>query len=353
MVFAMRMVLKHSTWDAILGGQGTLSASERQELAYLQAYADIARTHGIVQQYLPYVGATLFDDCLQSLQPRCPAWTRVRVGQQLQASLRALARRSQGTDAWLKLWRRANRAVQRRVFGRVPRKRMVGGGLMVAVIGGDGAGKSTAVEGLNAWLSKDFDTVQVHLGKPPWSLSTVIVRGLLKIGRLLGLYPFVRVPVMYGSPAGSVAFPGYPWLLREVCTARDRYLTYVKARRQANHGRIAICDRFPVPQVTLMDGPQAERMTSAGPRNWLVRLLTAWEKRYYRSIVLPELLVVLRIHPEIAVKRKPDEDAASVRARSSEIWHQDWQGTTAHVIDAGRSQAEVLSDLKSLLWSQL
>lgn len=353
MVFAMRMVLKHSTWDVILGGQGTLSVSERQELTYLQARADLGRTRDIVQQHLPYVGAILFDDCLRSLRPGCPLWKRVQVGQQLQTSLRAQARRPQSTEVWLKLWRRLQRAVQRRVLGQMPRKRMAGGGLLVAVIGGDGAGKSTAVEGLQAWLSKDFDTVQVHLGKPPWSLSTVTVRGLLKIGRLLGLYPFVRVPVAYGSPADSVAFPGYPWLLREVCTARDRNLAYAKARRQANRGSIAICDRFPLPQVTLMDGPQAERMTNAGPTNWLVRWLAAREKRYYRSIVLPELLVVLKVQPETAVERKPGEDAASVRARSSEIWYQDWQGTNAHVIDADRSREDVLSDLKSLLWSQL
>jgi hypothetical protein len=36
-VFVIRMTLKHSTWDAILGRDGKLRTAERQELEYLQA----------------------------------------------------------------------------------------------------------------------------------------------------------------------------------------------------------------------------------------------------------------------------------------------------------------------------
>jgi len=36
-VFVVRMVLKHYTWDVILGGQGSLKRAERAELDYLQA----------------------------------------------------------------------------------------------------------------------------------------------------------------------------------------------------------------------------------------------------------------------------------------------------------------------------
>jgi hypothetical protein len=36
-VFVIRMVLKHSTWDAILSRQGQLKTSEQKELVYLQS----------------------------------------------------------------------------------------------------------------------------------------------------------------------------------------------------------------------------------------------------------------------------------------------------------------------------
>jgi thymidylate kinase len=352
-VFVIRMVLKHSTWDAILGRQGTLSTAEQQELGYLQTRVNQAQMCNILKQHLPYVDATLFDDCMRSLRPDCPIWNRIKVGQQLQNKLKAHARRSQVPDVCLKLWRRVVRATRRRVFRHLPRKRLASGGAIIALVGGDGAGKSTAVDELHAWLSKDFDTIKVHMGKPPWSWTTIVVRGTLKLGRWLGIFPRRKSSVRAVTDANSLLFPGYPWLLRRVCTARDRYRTYVKARRFATNGGFVICDRFPLPQVKLMDGPLVEQMINTGQTNWLIKLLIELEKRYYQQIMLPELLIVLKVDPEIAGQRKTDEDAASVRVRCQEIWEVDWQQTPARVIDAGRSRAEVLSDLKSLIWSEL
>jgi thymidylate kinase len=352
-VLVIRMVLKHSTWDAILCGQGLLSAAERYELAYLQAKVSPAQAHDILRQHLPCLDATLFDRCMQSLQPDWPSWTRAKVGLQLQSTLRAHARRSQIADVCLKLWRQVAWPIRRRILKHSSKKRLTSGGTMVAIVGGDGAGKTTAVDELYAWLSPHFETIKIHLGKPSWSWSTIAVRGTLKIGRLLGLYPFTRAPLQYTADTNTVVFPGYPSLLRTVCTARDRFLTYVKARRFATNGGLVICDRFPLLQITYMDGPQSERMPSAWQTNRFVKFLADLEGRFYRAMMLPELLIVLKVDPEIAVERKCDERAASVRARSTEIWQLDWSQTPAHVIDAGRSKAEVLYELKALVWTQL
>ena len=224
---------------------------------------------------------------------------------------------------------------------------------MVALVGGDGAGKSTVAGELYGWLSSEFEVIKVHMGKPAWSLTTVAVRAILKIGRSLGFYPYARSPIRHMSDPDSNAFPGYPWLLREVCTARDRYLTYAKARRFANNGGIVICDRYPLTHVKLMDGLRSHLMINVRKTNRLIEILVSANKKRYQQIYLPELLITLRVNPEIAVQRKTDEDAAAVRARSKEIWELDWEETRAHVIDGGRSQAEVLSEVKALVWSEL
>ena len=150
-----------------------------------------------------------------------------------------------------------------------------------------------------------------------------------------------------------VSFPGYPSLIREVCTARDRCLTYVKARKQADRGVFVICDRFPLPRMILTDGPQIERMARAFPDKRFVRLLAKLEGGYYRSILPPDLLVVLKVDPDSAVVRKTDENAESVRARSKEIWDKEWEGLTVHVIDANQSKREVLDKTRALLWAHL
>jgi len=69
--------------------------------------------------------------------------------------------------------------------------------------------------------------------------------------------------------------------------------------------------------------------------------------------VLPDLLIVLRVDPELAVRRKIDEQATSVRARSTEIFKVDWQSTNAHIIDSSKSKTDVMAELKALIWSEL
>jgi thymidylate kinase len=364
-VFVLRMVLKHATWDAILGREGSLNTAERRELAYLQARVNRDRVDDILKRLLPYIDVALFDNCIQVIQPGRSSWTRAKTAQRLQARLQANARRPLLIDTSLKLWRRVGVAVGRRIFRSTARYRLERGGAIIAIVGGDGAGKSTAVDALYTWLSKYFETSSVHLGKPAWSWTTITIRGILKIGQLLGLYP-VEASFQATLDQKSLVSPGYPWLIREICRARDRYWTYIKARRVAANGGLVILDRFPLPQIQLMDGPQAERFIRElmdGPQSkrymsphsasWLARFLVEQEERYYHQVALPELLIVLRVDPEIAVQRKTEEDAASVRERSTEIWELDWENTTAHVVDASQSSAEVVSQLKTLIWSEL
>ena len=246
--------------------------------------------------------------------------------------------------------------LRRRIFGkRISTRRLASGGAIIAVVGADGAGKSTAIDGLHKWLSKDFEVLNVHFGKPPWSWTTITVRGILKLGRLLGLYPFVTTSsILYSADAKSSAlFPGYPLLVREVCTARDRYLAYVRARRFATNGGLAISDRFPISQINLMDGPLIEHLVNTEQTNWFIEFLKKVEKRSYQPILWPGLLIVLKLDPEIAVQRKADEDPVYVRARAQEIWSLPWHKTPARVINASNSKEEVLAELKSLIWSEL
>jgi hypothetical protein len=103
----------------------------------------------------------------------------------------------------------------------------------------------------------------------------------------------------------------------------------------------------------LASSPQAAGVMSPHPSSRMTKLLINLEESYYARIVLPELLVVFLVNPEIAVQRKTDENPVSVRERSKEIWELDWKHTDAHIIDTSQSKADVLSELKALVWSEL
>jgi thymidylate kinase len=353
-VFAIRMVLKHSTWNTILGGLGNLSGRERQEMEFLRRSISPERTSEALSRLLPFVDPLLFDECVRALEPGSSFRARVKAGHGIQKALRGCRILPGAVDVWLQFWRRLVQAGRRRrLWGRRPGKRMTNGGLLVAVAGGDGSGKTTLIEGISKWLCPPLAGAKIHMGKPPWSPTTTLVRGVLKAGRSLRLYPFERAPLDPHTAADPAVFPGYPSLLREVCTARDRYRSYVRARKQADQGVFVLCDRFPLPGLILTDGPLVGRVATDFPGKRFVRLLARLEARYYRSILPPDLLLMLKVDPETAVARKTDERAESVRARSQEIWNRDWDGPAVQVIDASRSKDEVLERAKSLVWARL
>ena len=353
MVLVIRLMIKHFTWDVVLLGNGKLSDAERQELVYLQERISQPRMVEILKIILPCIDESLFSECVRSLTPKRSLRFRIKTGEELRRQLKANSRRSPASDILLKLWRRLEGGIQRRVFRFSTKKNLASGGLMIAIIGGDGSGKTTAIDGLIEWLSEEFEIKKLHMGKPPWSLTTIVIRVILKIGRSLGLYPFVKEGSEYTIDTISPSFPGFPWLIREVCTARDRYLVYSLGRRFAANGGLVLCDRFPIPAIKIMDGPQVDRVTRDIKTNTVIRYLARLEEKYYEQILLPDLLITLRVDPEISVQRKTNESADSVRSLAGEVWNVDWSKTPAHIIDASKTRTEVLSDLKDLIWSNL
>ena len=347
-VLVIRMVLKHSTWDSILMRHGNLSASERFELNDLATEQNLARVEPVLSRF-PGLSRDLFNLCLQSLQPGGPYSVRVRAGGQLQSVLQACARYPHWFDVILKFTRRVWQPILKRGFGYNPKNRFANGGMFIAIVGGDGAGKTTVIDELHRWLSSKYEIKKLHLGKPAWSWTTTILRGILKVGTLLRLYRFE------GDVYEEATLPhGYPWFIRSVCTARDRYLTYLQARRFSSNGSLVLCDRYSFPGFMQMDGPQCETAIPPSKKsNWFLRLLVGRENSYYKQIQKPDLLIVLKVDPEIAVQRKREETAESVRARSTEVWKLDWNNLSAIEVNANKPREEMLSQIKALVWEHL
>lgn len=353
MFLVIRLMLKHSAWDSILSFHGRLSANEEFELSYLQERVDQDRMYAALQQCLPFLEPALFNHCMQSLEAGRSIGARYLVGRRLHKQLQAHGRRTLPVDTGLKLWRRVLWGVRRHLLRKPSRKRLVHGGAIIALVGGDGSGKSTAVNEVSKWLAKSFVITQVHLGKPRWSLLSFSVKGLLRVGRRLGLFSNQKISPQSPLDYESSGRPSYAWLLWHVLTARDRYRAYTKARRFATNGGLVICDRYPLPEIKYMDGAQTGRLVNKETAPALVRFLINMEDNYYRQIMPPDVLIVLRVDPEIAVQRRFDEEADWIRNRSREIWDIDWTQRPACVIDSGKPKAEMLAEIKSLIWQRL
>jgi hypothetical protein len=339
LLFVLRMVLRQrgrpffpprALW--LRGIQG--------QLDFLDGRCNREEVASILERHLPSVDLHLFDRCRDSLRFEADPVERAAVRRALHCRLQAHARRPSLTALLV--------ATGEKVLPGPARRALIqsgmcleGGGTVAALVGGDGAGKSTAARALATWLSYDFPTMRAHLGRPPRSLLTLCVGGALKIER--SLYRLLDRP----EPLGSTIE-----LLRHVCTARDRFRLYRKVCRFATAGGIAVCERYPIPQNRPLVGPCIPELVGAAPAG-IARLLRDLELSYYETMLPPDALFVLRLHPDLAVLRKPDEPADYVRARGQIVWDTDWSNTGAQVVDASRSFPEVLGELKSRLWSVL
>ena len=356
-VFVVRMALKYCTWDemtwsALRGRRAGPTARERRELDYLRAHANEEAVASVLQDHLPFLGRDLFEACLRPLVEPVPAAERARTARRLELALQPYARWSRGADRARRVAGRLTVAAARRAH-RLPKRRLHSGGALVGIMGGDGAGKSTALAELEAWLGRELDVRVVHLGKPRWSATTYATRAALKAGGAATKAAARGVAVAPVERAVN-AFAAYRPLFWLLCTARDRRRAYIRARRFASRGGLVLCDRYPHPKLTSMETPLIRvRAAEEGVAGRLVEEMAASEERYHRSIGPPELLVVLRLDPEVAVARKHTERAESVRRRGAEIWNIDWRAAGAQVVDASRPPEEVLRELKQLVWSSL
>ena len=355
-LLVIRLVLKHATWDAKLTFQGSLAASERREVEFLSARTSWDSVAEVVQEHLPFLGRDLWDRCVRWVMREGPGWDGVGVARELTHALAGHTRAAWAPDLSLKIYRRGMLFTRRRVLRRPSeRSRPESGGAVIALVGADGAGKSTAVDATTQWLSGVFRTTTVHLGKPPQGITTMATRaawGLtapLRSRRTTG-----TAALEASSPSEPLSGRGTARLVWEVLTARDRYRAYVGARRAAARGALVVCDRFPLPEVMHMDGAVSARLQLPDSASWPVRRLVALERHYYRLLLEPDILLVLRVDPDVAVERKRDvEREGFVRPRAEEVWGVDWAGTSAVVVDANQPRDQVLAEVKNAIWSRL
>ena len=348
-LFVLRMVMKHFPFDAQLARKGKLTRTERRELDYLLERMDPDEVTRIVDEHLEHISTELFEESVRAVKGEISRVERALLARRLVGQLDEVGRRPPGPDVIVKVWRRTKWRVLSR-FARPRRKRPDRGGLFLALVGGDGSGKSSAVEMLETLLARDLDSELIHLGKPERSTTTRVVKWLMARARNRGLLSTTRLGPT--EDVSSIPFPGYGFLVWHLLTARDRYRTYMRGRRLAASGVVVISDRFPLSSIRSMDAPRT-RSVQGVERRRLARWLIARETAFYERIGGPDLLLVLKVDPDVAVRRRAEQDPEFVRTRANEVWQTNWDIPNCVVIDANEPIADVHAAVRRAVWSKL
>lgn len=315
--------LRRSLLDVLIGRGSQRVKTSWPAVRILNERANAEALDRIVAEHLPALAPKLLARCVAALSPETPSWRAFAANLALRRSLAPYAVRRGGPIPW-----------PRR--GQEWKKFSATGGSVIALDGTDGSGKSTAASALRTWIGSAFATMHAHFGRPPRSLTTLATGLLLKVSRWLGI-PGVD---------------GHLELARYLATARDRFLLYRRVRRYAARGGMAICERYPNNGNRELAGPSTAQGVSAGTDTRLARWMRRLEARYYERIAPPDVLLVLCVDAETAVRRKTNEPEAYVRARAQLMARAAWD-PRAQLIDAGRPFPDVLAELQRRVWEAL
>jgi hypothetical protein len=231
-------------------------------------------------------------------------------------------------------------------------KRAPGGGIVVAILGVDGSGKSTLVRGLRAWLDQDVDVLPLYFGtgdgRPSWFL--------LPLKLLVPVVSLVLRRKPHGSSHGEVTdfAPGFAYSILlgiwATVLAVEKHMKLRAARRAAVRGMVVIADRFPQDQIAdFNDGPLLPRLS----------YVPGWLRRFEASAYAlagrlpPDLVIKLVATPELIAVREPTMNPAVIRSRTAAMSRLAFAGSSVAAIPAGQPAADVLRAAKAEIWRML
>lgn len=227
------------------------------------------------------------------------------------------------------------------------------GGLAIAFVGADGAGKSTLTQAIARWLSREIAVISTYGGSGKGSASTPR-RWLQRLGALGRTRSHSRSTPTSNArePSGLRLFGKLLWVLT---LARERRRWATRVRRARSLGMVVLSDRVPQTQFAgLNDGPRYGHWLDSP--SWLRRIVARREQATFQEagVVPPDVIVRLHVPVDVAARRKPDTPPDQLRRKVEIVDQLRFPPPTRVVeIDAAQPLDRVLQDVKRAVWECL
>jgi thymidylate kinase len=234
----------------------------------------------------------------------------------------------------------------RRLLGRehFGRRRLVSGGLVVALVGMDGAGKTSAIDRNKTFFARQMNVAKISLGGGKSGASTI--RMIFFLMHEMKLY-FRRRTMKPNQESIKKPHMSTVQTIYHVILAWDRLYRLRQIHKMKSNGCIVFVDRWPQSGIPRMfDGPRC----SDSPNSLLSKLLSQLEKRVlkYTKINPPDIVIKLAVSPDIAQKRKPGEISINDSlGMSQQFKNLEYQGSKIIVIDADQNTKNVDKQIRS------
>ena len=231
------------------------------------------------------------------------------------------------------------------------------GGLFIAFVGADGAGKSTLTREIAHWLSREVAVTTTYGGSGKGSATGPrrVLQGIARVQRRVAGTSAQPVE----GPARAESAPSR-WrvvgrLLVVLTLARERRRRALDVRRARGRGMIVLADRLPQRQFAgLNDGPQLTQWVDGRPG---LRRLAARRERAAFDLVErtpPDLVIKLHVSIDVARQRKPETPLAQLRTGIDVVRRLQFPPTTRVLdVDASQPYPHVLLLAKRAVWERI
>ncbi len=332
-ILVLRLILKHALTPFLLHlpmrqiklilsakNDGVIHGSGYKEYLDLKSRSNQERIMEIVTNDYPFLSIDIFKECENVLDNNKSLVSYFLVARKLKNQLGDYKNNSESKSFLLSFMRINKERINKitcKVNGKNKNKKLpFNGGKIITFVGGDGAGKTTNIKKLKKQLIRHFYVETVHIGRPPRSVLGTIWKVTSKIAAVAKCHDLSKA-LFYLS-----------W-------AQDRLAAFRYACKIRSQGGIVILDRLPLPGITSMDCPRVHSVA-----NGFYNRLGIFEQNIYKKITGVDLLFVLKLDPEIALKRRCEDEPNELRVRSGQIWNNDWYAPFAVEINTGINSFE-------------
>lgn len=221
------------------------------------------------------------------------------------------------------------------------KKQLISGGIIIAFIGCDGAGKTIITKEIEKWLAGKLDVKRIYLG------SGDELTGILKLLKEVASY-FInkKDKVQFTKEKSEIKLTRYIW---RAIFSKVLYRKILKLKKESCQGKIIITDRYPQTCFSgIYDGP----LFLPPIHCTYLQLLSGYELKNYNrmKILSPDILIKLSIPLETAIKRKPDHNKEILVKKIDITSKIMYPGSKVINIDAAAPLEEVINNVKKNLW---
>ncbi len=355
-VFVIRHMIKHTTpVDFYMGMKHVPDNAE--EYRWLMQDLDIDESVSKLAHYFPEISSADFH-AARELLPQDGHWLeKIRLGFKFRKAINKYLRFGP-----IKQYLMTFIALSKMAINKFAKKQkhmhMQTGGKIIAFVGPQATGKSTLASSVQTWLGQELSVECIHAGKPPSTLLTWLPNNLIPLARKIFTgYATVNIE----KQAEDNEQHDYPliFIVRKVILAHDRHRLLRRAYRQSRNGMIFISDRYPSDEIGAIDGATFRDESIKQQRSYLKRMLMRLERKIYRDICPPDLVLQLTVSVDKAVLRNKmrnkdsDQTTEYVQMRHSMKYTPRFHRCPVIEISTDRDFQETLIDVKQHVWKHI